>query len=435
MSEKTSPVQADTAAADHVVPRHSSLFVRQAAFVATLILLTGGGLTVASYGFAHLIINEQIGIRLKSQAAERSDRLLAFVGRQAERMRLLSTSAALGDMLKSYSAGALNDEQFASRAGHIIDDIRRSFKSTDAHAATEGGQLLAVHLVNAAGETICVTGKSVLEEPVVNLPEYRTGQERFVLGFPSIHQTATRSILAAPITIDGGDRFVVVAELESNPMLTMVTGHANLGQTGEVVVVRVRDGRMELMDPTQDRALRDRDPSSWPLLSEHLGRGLQYGRTQDRSGRDVLAVLRPLGYEDWFLIAKMDVAEAFEPLGRLRWMSFGLAAGTLAAGLVLSYAFSYRITRPLIELARFAADEVRRRPHLELIAEPDLSVVAFRRLGWSPEQYHVWSDRLLLTGFAFVVPTTYGGETVTRLAVVNPRTTEADISSILDTMA
>ncbi|NLT54703.1 MAG: aminotransferase class V-fold PLP-dependent enzyme [Actinomycetales bacterium] len=94
-----------------------------------------------------------------------------------------------------------------------------------------------------------------------------------------------------------------------------------------------------------------------------------------------------------------------------------------------------RAVERTLELARFAADEVRRRPHLELIAEPDLSVVAFRRLGWSPEQYHVWSDRLLLTGFAFVVPTTYGGETVTRLAVVNPRTTEADISSILDTMA
>ena len=37
--------------------------------------------------------------------------------------------------------------------------------------------------------------------------------------------------------------------------------------------------------------------------------------------------------------------------------------------------------------------------------------------------------------FAFVVPTTHGDETVTRFAIVNPRTTEADVSAILDTMA
>jgi len=34
-----------------------------------------------------------------------------------------------------------------------------------------------------------------------------------------------------------------------------------------------------------------------------------------------------------------------------------------------------------------------------------------------------------------VVPTTHEGETVTRFAVVNPETTEADIDLILDSMA
>jgi L-2,4-diaminobutyrate decarboxylase len=59
----------------------------------------------------------------------------------------------------------------------------------------------------------------------------------------------------------------------------------------------------------------------------------------------------------------------------------------------------------------------------------------FRRIGWTPQQYQLWSDRLLLANFAFVVPTSHEGETVTRFAIVNPRTTEADISNILDTMA
>ncbi len=96
-------------------------------------------------------------------------------------------------------------------------------------------------------------------------------------------------------------------------------------------------------------------------------------------------------------------------------------------------AYTAAVERTL-EVARFAAAEVTRREGLELVNEPDLSVVVFRRLGWGPSDYSAWSDRLLADEFAFVVPTSHDGEVVTRFAIVNPRTTEADISAILDTM-
>ena len=50
-------------------------------------------------------------------------------------------------------------------------------------------------------------------------------------------------------------------------------------------------------------------------------------------------------------------------------------------------------------------------------------------------QYYQWSDRLLAANFAFVLPTTHERETVTRFAIVNPRTSVADVELILDTMA
>jgi glutamate/tyrosine decarboxylase-like PLP-dependent enzyme len=88
-----------------------------------------------------------------------------------------------------------------------------------------------------------------------------------------------------------------------------------------------------------------------------------------------------------------------------------------------------------LEVTRFAAAEIERRDHLELVREPDLSVVVFRRLGWSPADYQAWTDRLMDQEFAFVVPTTFRGETLTRFAVVNPLTTKEHIAAILDTMA
>jgi hypothetical protein len=63
-----------------------------------------------------------------------------------------------------------------------------------------------------------------------------------------------------------------------------------------------------------------------------------------------------------------------------------------------------------------------------------LSVVAFRRLGWGEEEYYGWSKRLLEAGQAFVVPTTHHGEVVLRIAVVNPRSSEADIDLVLDSL-
>jgi glutamate/tyrosine decarboxylase-like PLP-dependent enzyme len=88
-----------------------------------------------------------------------------------------------------------------------------------------------------------------------------------------------------------------------------------------------------------------------------------------------------------------------------------------------------------LEVTRFAAAEIGRRDYVEVVREPDLSVVVFRRLGWTPAQYQEWSDRLLADQFAFVVPTSHEGETLTRFAIVNPRTSEDDIVAILDTMA
>ena len=87
-----------------------------------------------------------------------------------------------------------------------------------------------------------------------------------------------------------------------------------------------------------------------------------------------------------------------------------------------------------LSIARACAEEIRRRDEVELVSEPELSVVVFRRIGWEPDDYHRWSRELLDRGFAFVMPTSHNGEIVTRFAIVNPRTTMADLTAILDTM-
>src|SRR5690606_4287679 len=72
--------------------------------------------------------------------------------------------------------------------------------------------------------------------------------------------------------------------------------------------------------------------------------------------------------------------------------------------------------------ARTVARAIEETEHLELLAEPELSVVVFRRPGWAPAAYRRWSQRLAKEGTLLCVPTAFRGEIALRLAFVNPGT-------------
>jgi glutamate/tyrosine decarboxylase-like PLP-dependent enzyme len=72
--------------------------------------------------------------------------------------------------------------------------------------------------------------------------------------------------------------------------------------------------------------------------------------------------------------------------------------------------------------ARAAADLVRAHAKLELVVEPELGVVLFRRDGWGEADYLDWSRRLLDDGTVFVLPTRWHGEPVARFVFLHPHT-------------
>ncbi len=88
-----------------------------------------------------------------------------------------------------------------------------------------------------------------------------------------------------------------------------------------------------------------------------------------------------------------------------------------------------------LAVAAEARAEIERRGYLELANEPDLTVLCIRRIGWSADDYRRWSARLMEDGMAGVTPTELGGEIMTRICVLNPLTTVADIAAVLDSMA
>ena len=87
-----------------------------------------------------------------------------------------------------------------------------------------------------------------------------------------------------------------------------------------------------------------------------------------------------------------------------------------------------------LTVARDAAELVRQHPNLDLIHEPELSIVAFTRKGWTTSDYQKWSDKLLVDQIGFIPPSSDKGQPILRFAIVNPWTKITDISMILDTL-
>lgn len=91
-----------------------------------------------------------------------------------------------------------------------------------------------------------------------------------------------------------------------------------------------------------------------------------------------------------------------------------------------------------IKLANLAGKLIEENTDLELIREPSLSCVLFRRKGWSPDDYINWTYKNHNDGLALVTPTKWivnnKAETVARFCFINPDTTKEDITVILDTM-
>jgi aromatic-L-amino-acid decarboxylase len=119
---------------------------------------------------------------------------------------------------------------------------------------------------------------------------------------------------------------------------------------------------------------------------------------------------------------------AFHLTRRARGLPFWFSLAVHGIG-----AYREAIDRAL-ELARRCAALVDAHPDLELLREPELSVVLFRRGGWDADAYLSWSRRLLGEQKALVTPTTWEGQPAARLAFLHPDTTLDLVAEILDSM-
>jgi L-2,4-diaminobutyrate decarboxylase len=90
-----------------------------------------------------------------------------------------------------------------------------------------------------------------------------------------------------------------------------------------------------------------------------------------------------------------------------------------------------RAIEQTIATARAVAAGIDAMDTLDVLVEPELSVIIFERPGWTDEDYQRWSKRLALEGRILCVPTVWQGRTTLRLVFVNPATRAERVLDIL----
>jgi glutamate/tyrosine decarboxylase-like PLP-dependent enzyme len=90
--------------------------------------------------------------------------------------------------------------------------------------------------------------------------------------------------------------------------------------------------------------------------------------------------------------------------------------------------------RSSIATTSYAVERLREIDGVELVMEPELTVILFRKAGWDAGRFQAWARDLLAREVAFVAPTRWKGETVGRLVFLHPLTTESIVDEVLATL-
>ena len=205
------------------------------------------------------------------------------------------------------------------------------------------------------------------------------------------------AFIAAPLEKEGTIIGVLAAQLDIDRVSAIADDQDGLGQTGQIVVGRkIGDEAVFLTSTRHDpeAAFKQRyrlaDAPFRPLAIALRGVNGE-GAAKDYLGHDVWAVWRYLPGPNWGMVVKIDVAEAFAPLARMR--NTALLIAGLASCLVLLAALGVArwIVVPIVGLKdstrQLAVGNFSHRAHESRIVEVTDLARAFNTMAGQIEEH------------------------------------------------
>ncbi len=322
---------------------HRTLAFKVAVAACAILALTAILLNFAAYSIGRDIIRYEIHERLHAAATDRQQMVLAYTGQQQERVGLVASRTRLRAVLEQYIDGSIDVAALHEETQPNLDDARQS---------ADG--FVDVWICDPSGRVITATDDRYLEADYSSDPTFELGKRQKYLSDLTLIDDTYHAYLAAPARTDDGRLIAVVMVLvDATPLVDILRKPDGLGETGEVLIATQEADRARLLVPRRGQETSYFALSSAPAMAAALRGDTSEGVAETEfDGVDILAEYRPVriqenGSRPWGLVARIDVAEAYQPIKNLSRKLTLVGLVVLVFAIVASIVLTALATRPL----------------------------------------------------------------------------------------
>ncbi|MBU0681820.1 MAG: PAS domain S-box protein [Proteobacteria bacterium] len=294
----------------------------------------------------HNILNH-----LESVASIQHHRIQDIVAQNAERLRLVTSRTQLRLSLEQFLLSG--DKKHQLKMNAILDNAQQSLPD-----------FKKISVYSPDGVRVASSGPSGVEE--THPHDALVARGRVVNAVDSFYLDAGGNLalhLVGPLVL--GNKFlgVLVIDATADNMVTAISDYTGLGETGETVLAtRDPNGDTVFMMPTRfDRAAAlsltiPKDNKQIPINRAFTGEGALLTDAIDYRQVPVLAATRYIEDQGWGIVVKMDKAEAFAPLARMKGQFIAILVAAVCLIIVLSFYLAKSLTMPIVRLTGVAHD-------------------------------------------------------------------------------
>lgn len=298
---------------------YRSLVFKVAVCASGMLALTTIVMAAVAFKVGREFVRDEIHQRLRIAAIDHQKMITAFVRQQHERAGLVASCTRLRSLVEKYLADELSREAMRDATRPILADAQQS---------SDG--FLDIWICDSKGKVITATDDKYIGQDFSNSPAFRLGSRQQHLDRPQLTDGKSLAYLSAPARArDGRLLGVVMILLDATRLVEIISDRTGMGETGEVLVaIREGDHIRHFAPQRNDGSIRNKVSQVTAMRNAINGATSLSGVRTNYNGRDVLAVYKPIEIEEggsnkWGLVAKIDTAEAYQPLQQL-----GLWLGT-----------------------------------------------------------------------------------------------------------
>lgn len=288
---------------------------------------------------------------LESVASIQHARTHMVLEKYSERLALVASDTQLRTSMYNY----INEN-------NSVDQELMNRILVDTQSAITGFQNIAV--LNLDGEVVASSDDEWIGTNHVDEEYFIRGLAESSVDMLFLDDNGNLKVhFSGPMILEDELIGVVVIEASTRSIMSMVTDYSGLGETGETLIaMRDENGDALFITPLRfdpDAALTrsvSKEDLELPITQALLGNEQLYSDTIDYRGKPVLSATRYIDDVDWGLVVKIDKAEAFSPIVALRNSTLITILVSIFAIILVSIFISRRLTRPLVDLTRTAAE-------------------------------------------------------------------------------